>query len=97
MLLANWVPIPLLTDPQYEIWAQAQFQQNDPDRRTMSCALCGRLKRSFPAGAPIAAPDLIEANVGVKYSLEGVAEDEVHHFTAWWDMHGALSQRSNSV
>jgi len=73
--------------PQYEIWSQKQFQQNDINRKTMSCALCGRLKRTFPAGAPIAAPDLIKANLGIEYSLEGVPEDERHHFTAWWDMH----------
>ena len=64
--------------PQYEIWAQKQFQQNDPNRRTMSCALCGRLSRTFPAGAPVGAPDLIKANIGVEYSLEGVPEEPAH-------------------
>lgn len=73
--------------PQYAIWPAVQFQNNDPTRRTMSCALCGRLARTFPAGAPVAAPDLIEASIGVNYSLAGVPEDERHHFTAWWDMH----------
>ena len=33
------------------------------------------------------APDLIEASIGVRYSLKGVPEDEKPHFTAWWDMH----------
>jgi len=73
--------------PQYEIWSKNPYQQNDPNRRTMSCALCGRLSRVFPAGAPVGAPDLIEANIGVKYSLANVTEEEKHHFTAWWDMH----------
>ena len=27
---------------------------------------------------------MIQANVGVEYSMEGVPEDEKHHFTAWW-------------
>jgi len=49
----------------------------------MSCALCGRLARTFPAGAPIGAPDLIKANLGIEYSLEGVAADEQEHYTAW--------------
>ena len=53
----------------------------------MSCALCGRLSRVFKAGAPVGAPDLIQANIGVSYSLEGVREDEKDHFTAWWDTH----------
>eukprot|EP00966_Prymnesium_polylepis_P020360 468963-Prymnesium_polylepis.1 len=61
-------------------------------RRPRSCALCGRLKRTFPAGAPVGAPDLIEANIGIKYSLEGVPEDEQHHWTAWWDMVRIISQ-----
>ena len=75
--------------PQYKIWpgADTPYQSNDPDRRTMSCALCGRLKRTFPAGAPIAAPDLIKANLGIEYSMEGVPEDEREQYTAWWDMH----------
>jgi hypothetical protein len=69
------------------VWAADPYQQNEPNRRTLSCALCGRLQRTFPAGAPVGAPDLIMANVGVNYSLVGVPEDEQHHFTAWWDMH----------
>ena len=73
--------------PQYAIWPTAQYQNVDPTRRTMSCALCGRLKRTFPAGAPVGAPDLILQNIGVNYSLAGVPEDEKHHWTAWWDMH----------
>eukprot|EP00966_Prymnesium_polylepis_P059085 1369572-Prymnesium_polylepis.1 len=68
--------------PQYEVYAQDPYQQDDPNRKTMSCALCGRLSRTFPAGAPVGAPDLIQANVGVSYSLEGVPEEERHHFTA---------------
>ena len=51
---------------------------------SMSCGLCGRLKRTFPHGAPIAAPKLIKASIGVEYSMEGVPADEAHHFTAWW-------------
>ena len=72
---------------QYEIWSPKQFQTNDPTRRTMSCALCARLARTFPGGAPVGAPDLIEANLGIRYSLDGVLEDEREQFTAWWDMH----------
>ena len=73
--------------PQYEIWAQKMFQQNDPNRRTMSCALCGRLARTFPGGAPVGAPDLIKANIGVEYSMTGIPEHDKHAYTAWWDMH----------
>ena len=73
--------------PQYAIWPDDQYQQVDPLRRTMSCALCGRLKRTFPVGAPVGAPGLIQKNVGVEYSLKGVPEDQTHLFTAWWDMH----------
>ena len=73
--------------PQYEIWSPKPFQTNEPLRRTMSCALCGRLSRTFAAGAPVGAPDLIKANVGVEYSLKGVPEEEREHYTAWWDTH----------
>ena len=70
--------------PQYETYSKLQFQQNDPHRRTMSCALCGRLARTFPSGAPIAAPTLIEHSIGVPYSLAGVTEDDKPQYTAWW-------------
>ena len=85
--------------PQYAIWPgnAAPYQNNDPTRRTMSCALCGRLKRTFPAGAPVGSPDLIEASIGVAYSLEGVPDDERHHFTAWWDMHAFGAWLANTA
>ena len=73
--------------PQYAIFPTDPMQNYDKKRRTMSCALCGRLRRTFPAGAPIGAPDLINASIGLEYSLDGVPEDEHHQFTAWWDMH----------
>ena len=38
--------------PQYAIYPASDFAQIDPTRKTMSCALCGRLKRTFPAGPP---------------------------------------------
>ena len=83
--------------PQYAIWPPDPYQQVDPDRRTMSCALCGRLKRTFPAGAPVGAPDLIKQNIGVEYSLKGVPEDEKPHFTAWWDMHAFGAWLANTA
>ena len=83
--------------PQYAIWPTNQFQNVDPTRRTMSCALCGRLARTFPGGAPIGAPDLIEAAIGKPYSLAGVPEDERHHYTAWWDMHAFGAWLANTA
>ena len=83
--------------PQYAIWPTIQFQQTDPKRRTMSCALCGRLKRTFPAGAPVGAPDLIEKSIGVNYSLKGVPADEKHLFTAWWDAHAFGAWLANTA
>ena len=84
--------------PQYAIWPDdTLYQQNDPNRRTLSCALCGRLSRTFPAGAPVGAPDLILANVGVEYSLEGVPEEDRHHFTAWWDTHAFGAWLANTA
>ena len=73
--------------PQYETYSAGQFQAHDSMRRTMSCALCGRLKRTFPAGAPVGAPDLIKASIGIEYSLAGVPKEEQEEYTAWWDMH----------
>ena len=73
--------------PQYAIWPYDQWQNVEPLRKTMSCALCGRLSRTFKGGAPVGAPDKIENNIGVKYSLAGVPDEQKKHFTAWWDMH----------
>mmetsp|Transcript_56357 Transcript_56357/g.111874 ORF Transcript_56357/g.111874 Transcript_56357/m.111874 type:complete len:618 (-) Transcript_56357:1473-3326(-) len=83
--------------PQYAIYPPDQFQNYDKTRRTMSCALCGRLKRRFPAGAPIGAPDLIKKHLGVEYSLEGIPPEERHQFTAWWDMHAFGAWLANTA
>ena len=83
--------------PQYAIWPVDQYQNVDPTRRTMSCALCGRLARSFPNGAPVGAPDLIEASIGVNYSMVGVPEAEVPQMTAWWDAHAFGAWLANTA
>lgn len=73
--------------PQYPIFPDDIYVKDEPDRRTMSCALCGRLARTFPGGAPVGAPDKIEAAIGTKYSFEGISDDEKPNFDAWWDFH----------
>ena len=79
--------------PQYPIWPGVggapgdEYVKDEGDRRTMSCALCGRLLRTFPTGPPIGAPAKIKAAVGVDYSLAGVPEDKRHLYTANWDLH----------
>lgn len=90
--------------PQYAIYPKCPrpgmptcFQNDDPHRRTMSCALCGRLHRTFAAGAPVGAPDLIKANIGVEYSLEGVPEAERPLYTAWWDAHAFGAWLANTA
>ena len=59
--------------PQYPIFPTDPYVKDEPNRRTMSCALCARLKRTFPAGAPVGAPGLIKANLGFEYSVEGIS------------------------
>ena len=73
--------------PQYPIWPVDEYVKDEADRRTMSCALCGRLRRVFPTGPPVGAPQNILEAVGVEYSLVGVPDDEKHLYTANWDMH----------
>jgi hypothetical protein len=60
--------------PQYLIFPVDQFVPSEPERRTMSCALCGRLARTFPTGPPVGAPAKIKAAIGVTYSLAGIPE-----------------------
>ena len=70
--------------PQYPIWPADVYVKDEPDRRTMSCALCGRLARTFPTGPPIGAPTKIKEAIGVEYSLAGVPESERHLYTGPW-------------
>ena len=72
---------------QYTIFPANNKVKDEPDRRTMSCALCGRLMRTFLMGAPVGAPGNIKAAIGIEYSLQGVPKNRQHMFTAWWDMH----------
>ena len=58
--------------PQYPIFPVDPYVKDEPARRTMSCALCARLARTFPTGPPVGSPAKIKEAVGVKYSLEGV-------------------------
>ena len=73
--------------PQYPIWPADVYVKDEGDRRTMSCALCGRLSRTFSAGPPVGAPDKIKANLGIEYNMVGIPAHEKHLYTAWWDMH----------
>jgi hypothetical protein len=58
--------------PQYPIFPADVYVKDEPDRRTMSCALCGRLKRTFKGLVPVGAPTKIKKAIGVEYSLAGV-------------------------
>ena len=60
--------------PQYTIFPVDRYVKDEPDRRTMSCALCARLARTFPIGPPVGSPAKIKEAIGVEYSLEGVPE-----------------------
>lgn len=62
--------------PQYPIWPVDDYVKDEGDRRTMSCGLCGRLKRIFKGLVPVGSPANIKKAIGVEYSLEGVAKGE---------------------
>jgi hypothetical protein len=73
--------------PQYPIWPADVYVKDEADRRTMSCALCGRLEKTFPGGPPVGAPAKVGRAAGMEYSLAGVPEARRHLFTNNWDLH----------
>jgi hypothetical protein len=45
----------------------------------------------------VGAPKLIHANIGVRYSLAGIPEADLPHYTAWWDMHAFGAWLANTA
>ena len=42
-------------------------------------------------------PFIYHYTFGVEYSLDGVPEEDKHHWTAWWDMHAFGAWLANSA